>query len=62
MDEGETGSQASLRKASSGKGANRHVGMPMDKATPKGQQHDLDVKPDGPMLDVVQIVLDALFE
>jgi hypothetical protein len=36
--------------------------MPVNKSPPNREQHDFDVKPDRPMLDVIQIMLDPLFQ
>ena len=36
--------------------------MPVNEPSPKGEQHDFNVKPDRPMLDVVEIMLDPFFQ
>ena len=43
-------------------GSDRSVGMAMDEASPDREQHDFEVKPDRPMLDVIQVMLDPFFQ
>src|SRR5919197_6214759 len=38
------------------------VGMFVEEAADEREPHDLEVEPDRPVLDVIQIVLDALFD
>ena len=40
----------------------RSVGVLVEEPSPESQQYDLEIKPDRPMLDVVQITLDTFFQ
>src|SRR5262245_23854592 len=43
-------------------GADQSVGVLVEEAANEGEPHDLEVEPDRPVLDVVQVVLDPLLE
>jgi hypothetical protein len=45
-----------------GEETTRSVGVLVEKPSPESQQYDSEIKPDRPMLDVVQITLDAFFQ
>jgi hypothetical protein len=38
------------------------VGMPVDESIPEGSNQNFDIKKPGPLLDVIQIVLDPFFQ
>lgn len=45
-----------------GEETKRSGGVLVEEPSPESQQYDSEIKPDRPMLDVVQITLDAFFQ
>ena len=45
-----------------GKETTRSLGVLVEHPYPESQQYDSEIKPDRPMLDVVQITLNAFFQ